>query len=126
VGTARSAAEAIYKEFSRVRIVTVWFQEHWGFQYYMEANGYKPLDFGHSKPRPKDVIVIPSNNTNIKRACLQGKAEPLREVLQFAPCRWLATMKFSLGAGFYTDRGGPLPYVIGPVTPEKYSFFVFK
>jgi 4-amino-4-deoxy-L-arabinose transferase-like glycosyltransferase len=125
-GTARSAAEAIYKEFSQVRIITIWFQGHWGFQYYMEANGYKPLDFDRSKPHPKDIIVIPSNNTNIERTWLDERAVPLRTVLQFTPCRWLATMESSRGAGFYTDRGGPLPYVIGPVGPEKYSFYVFK
>jgi 4-amino-4-deoxy-L-arabinose transferase-like glycosyltransferase len=124
-GTARKAAEAIHKEFPRGLRINVWFQGHWGFQYYMEANGYKPIDFKASSPNPKDIVIIPSHNVNIHITWLKGKARPLKTVLQFSPCRWLATMNVSLGAGFYSHRGGPLPYVIGRVEPEKYSFYIF-
>ena len=125
--TARSAAAAIHKGLSQSGFTSaVWFQGHWGFQYYMEVNGYQSFDFKNSKPRPKDIVIVPSNNTNTRKAWLEGKAKPTKTVLQFYPCRWLATMNVPLGAGFYTHMAGPLPYVIGPVCPEKYSFYVFE
>ena len=42
--TARCAAADICKSFERTSR-TVWFEGHWGFQYYMEAAGGKAIDF---------------------------------------------------------------------------------
>ena len=36
---------AVYKNEKR----QVWFQGHWGFQYYMESLGAIPLDYGNPK-----------------------------------------------------------------------------
>ena len=44
----------------------VWFEGHWGFQYYMEAAGAKAVDFSHLQLKSGDVVVIPINNTNLK------------------------------------------------------------
>ena len=35
-------------------------------------------------------------------------------------------MNLQLGAGFYSDKWGPLPFIIGPVGPEKYRDFIVK
>ncbi|MGD0786061.1 MAG: glycosyltransferase family 39 protein [Sedimentisphaerales bacterium] len=122
--TARSSAAEINKKFKNTNR-TVWFQGHWGFQYYMEAIGVKPFDFNHpEKIVSKDIVVIPSNNTNIN--LLPKDAAYLSEFLQFDSGRNLATMDLQLGAGFYTGMWGPLPFVVGKVTPEKYYIFVIK
>ena len=122
-GTARSAATAIHERFENSD-GNVWFQGHWGFQYYMEAVKGKALDFKHSKPAQGDIIIIPSNNCFTRR--LPEKMVRLSEVFEFAPYRWLATMNRSLDAGFYIDARGPLPFAIGPVGPEEYHAFIVK
>jgi len=122
-GTARNAAERLNEKFENWP-KTIWFQGHWGFQYYMEAEGYQALDFKDCRAVPKDIVIIPSNNTNVMS--LPENMIRLNEVLQFSPLRWLATMNRSLGAGFYTDIWGPLPYVLGAVEPEKYYVLTFR
>jgi 4-amino-4-deoxy-L-arabinose transferase-like glycosyltransferase len=121
--TARSAAAAIHGTFENSQH-TVWFQGHWGFQYYMEAAGGKALDLENAAVAKKDIIITPLNNTNTK-PLPEGRVYP-GEVFQFTPYRRLATMNRWLGAGFYSDRWGPLPFMIGPVGPEKYRAFVVK
>ena len=121
--TARSAAVQIHDSVEE-HGATVCFQGHWGFQYYMEANGHKAFDFKHSKPVAGDIIIIPSNNCFI--GPLPEKTARLTEVFNFVPCRWLATMETSLGAGFYAGNKGPLPFAIGPVDPEKYYAFIIQ
>jgi hypothetical protein len=121
--TAHSAAEVISKSYENHND-TVWFQEHWGFQYYMEANGHRALDFVRSSPARGDIMVVPSNNTNTSH--LQDSKMVMRDVLQFAPHPWLATMNLSAGAGFYTDMSGPLPFAIGSIQPEEYYAVTFE
>jgi len=121
--TARAAAADIHKTFEN-RHATVWFQGHWGFQYYMEATGAKALNFKHSEIEQVDIIIIPSNNTNTRP--LSEKMVRLIEVFQFTPYRKLATMNQQLGAGFYADVWGPLPFASGPVGLEKYYAFAVK
>ena len=122
-GSARTAAATISNKFENSG-QTVWFQGHWGFQYYMELAGFKAADFGNPECSPGDRMILPTNNTSVK-ALPQGKADQ-DEILRFTPCRWLATISRQLGAGFYSDVWGPLPFVAGPVSPEEYSAFVIK
>ena len=122
-GTARDAAVTIQNRFGKYS-GTVWFQGHWGFQYYMEANGHQALDFKNPTVMLGDVLIVPMNNYSTEYP--SKKEVFLSEILQFAPYRWLATMTGSLGAGFYADKWGPLPFTVGPVGPEKYYIFVVK
>lgn len=121
--TARSAAETINKSFENYN-GTIWFQGHWGYQYYMESNGHKALDFLHSKVSRGDLIIVPSNNSG---TCSLSKTNTLLcQTFQFAPPSWLATMNLSVGAGFYSDIWGPLPFAAGRVGPEEYRAFIVK
>jgi hypothetical protein len=91
----------------------------------MEAIGAKPFDFQHSdKIAGEDIVIIPSNNTNT--SFLPEDMVSLSEFLQFDSGRNLATMDSELGAGFYSSMWGPLPFVVGKVTSEKYYIFVIK
>ena len=122
-GTARDAAVELGKKYDQ-STATVWFQGHWGFQYYMEAGGGRAMDFGKLKIERGDIIIIPSNNCFTR--LLSEKLVRFKEVLEFTGFRRIATVNSSLGAGFYSDVWGPLPFVTGRVTPEKYYVFIAK
>jgi len=121
--TTRRAAEEINQTFAN-RAAKVWFQGHWGFQYYMEAAKHEAFDGLHCQRRPGDIIIIPGNNTNT----VHPSAEEARRIRtwRFARWRWLATMDSSVGAGFYADVWGPLPFAFGHTQPEKYYAYVVK
>jgi len=119
--TARSAALEIHKKYENYP-GTVWFQGHWGFQYYMESSGYKILDIKHPQLTNGDTMIIPSNNTNIYLP--PPDIILLRKTIQLYPCRWLATFNPFVGAGFYSHLWGPLPFGVGNVPPEKYYVFL--
>jgi 4-amino-4-deoxy-L-arabinose transferase-like glycosyltransferase len=121
--TSRFAAAAIREAFEGGQR-TVWFQGHWGFQYYMEAADGKAIDFKHPQVEPSDIIIIPSNNCGTDR--LPKDIVYLSEVFRSTPYRRLATMNRWLGAGFYAVRWGPLPFVIGAVGPERYLAFTIE
>lgn len=123
-GTARDAAKTIYKTYGNRQLRAIWFQGHWGFQYYMEACGAKAQDFNNSRLVSKDMIVIPMNNTDLKP--LPENETVLLWVFNFMPCQWLSTMDPMLGAGFYVGIKRPLPFAFGRVSAEKYGVFVVK
>jgi hypothetical protein len=121
--TARSATETISKNFKNYK-GDIWFQGHWGFQYYMESNGYKALDSKHSKPASGDIVIVPSNNCFSWN--LPQKDFLLSQTFQVEPLRWLATMNLTLGAAFYADIWGPIPFAAGPVDVEKYRAYIVR
>ncbi|UCG55661.1 MAG: glycosyltransferase family 39 protein [Phycisphaerales bacterium] len=121
--TARSAAETISKS-SENHKGTIWFQGHWGFQYYMESSGHKALDTKHSRLSSGDIVIVPSNNCftwNLPR-----KRYLLSKTFEIGPSRRLSTMNLSVGAGFYSDIWGPLPFAVGLVAAEKYQAFIVR
>jgi tetratricopeptide (TPR) repeat protein len=118
--SARSAAVQIVREYGHAR-EKLWFQGHWGFQYYMESLGARAVDVMHLAFPPGSHIVVPQNNTNTF-PMPEGTVR-LSQVIDFRPCRWLSTTSASLHAGFYVDQLGPLPYAFGYVRPERYRIF---
>jgi hypothetical protein len=122
-GTAREAAKTIHETYKNQPVV-LWFQGHWGFQYYMQAHDGRALDFISSRPVTGDIMVMPTNNTNVKP--LSADSISPGRFFVFTPCRWLSTMCPSLGASFYTDVLGPLPFAFGRVPAEKYDVFVVR
>ncbi len=103
---------------------TLWFQGHWGFQYYMEAFGASALDFAHSPLKAGDALAIPANNTNLFPP--KPKLVISQEELAVSGPDLLTTMNKTMGAGFYASVWGPLPFVFGRVPPEGVSVYVWK
>ncbi len=101
---------------------TSWFQGHWGFQYYMEACGAKAVDFARPLVAQGDVMIVPVNNAN--KAGLSPDVFHLAATLRCMPMKWISTVQKPLGAGFYSDRWGPLPFAVGNVRPEEYRIFL--
>jgi 4-amino-4-deoxy-L-arabinose transferase-like glycosyltransferase len=120
-GTARAAATRIHDSYGAQR--TVWFQGHWGFQYYMEQMGAKPVDVKEFRAAVGDVVAVPTTNTNLFE---MPASSPLKESFDVTSTPWIATMNYPLGAGFYADVFGPLPFVVGPVAPERFTIFEIK
>lgn len=113
--TVKAAATDIAEKYNRQ---TIWFQGHWGFQYYMESFGAKPVDYDKTQYAAGDIIVIPSNNTSIQS--IPKNIGTLIDVVERRPLSWLTSMNIHVGAGFYADVWGPLPYVFGPVPNETF------
>jgi 4-amino-4-deoxy-L-arabinose transferase-like glycosyltransferase len=120
---ARTSARYLAAKYGRAP-GTLWFQGHWGFQYYMETLGASALDAERSAPQPGDHLVLPELNT----AVLPVRAENVT-LLEVAQCPLLpvVTMHGLLGASFYADLwGGPLPFAFGRVPDDSYSVYLLK
>jgi 4-amino-4-deoxy-L-arabinose transferase-like glycosyltransferase len=115
--TARSAALRFRNQFE-ADPGAVWFEGHWGFQYYMEQGKAKPVDVQNVKIIPGDVLIVPFSNTNLYR--FPGFIFEPPEHVNYAQL-WLATMNAKAGAGFYSSVHGPLPWIFTDVPPERYD-----
>lgn len=102
----------------------LWFDGHWGFQYYMEKLGAKGVVAWQSRLGEGDFLAIPLNNTNVK---LPGpKHTHLSEVLLFpGPCG-MTTASEPMGAGFHTSFFGPLPFAFGRIPPESVLVYIIE
>jgi hypothetical protein len=121
--SAREAALLIHRQWG-TRSDPIYFEGHWGFQYYMEQLGAKPLILDPLRLPPHAIVVMPENNT-----CWvdlpANQIEPLAEVTVKA-AKWINLMNNSIGAGYYSDDWGPAPFVFGPTQPEQYSIVKVK
>jgi 4-amino-4-deoxy-L-arabinose transferase-like glycosyltransferase len=119
-GSARDAATAILRR-ADTDAARVWFEGHWGFQYYMEQQGARPLDRDHLRLSLHDVIVVPSENSYL------FPLQPDHVIFWFehdgGTLPWLATMSIRSGAGYYSDGWGPLPFVFGRAPADRYLVF---
>lgn len=115
--SARSAVEKIYATYQKDQR-TLWFQGHWGFQYYMEFRGAKVAAMSKFLPASGDILIVPENNCFTFPISLMVSVRQTVEL--FSACPWLTTMNRFRGAGFYFDIWGSLPFVIGPTLPERY------
>jgi len=115
--SARTAAARIQREIGAASHA-VWFEGHWGFQYYIQMRGAKPVDFLHMDFSPGDAIILPEENSRVFNLS-QTNVESWYEH-DFSSSKWLTTMNGSSGAGFYSDIWGPLPFVFCQVPVDHY------
>ncbi len=115
--TARSAASTITQRYP-VEGRTIWFQGHWGFQYYMEEGGAKAIDFRRSFIAPGEVIASPLNATG-RRVMPAGFTEYIEEI-RVPALSWASTMGLASGAGFYASEWGPVPFRFGRSKDEVF------
>lgn len=119
LANAGRRAAARLSEQLRTSQSSVYFEGHWGFQYYMQQSGAKPADIRNSSFRSGDVVIIPENTTN-SFGPPPGFLLTEEKIIQFELDRRAATMSQPLGAGFYASVWGPLPFSFGTVPPERY------
>ncbi len=95
----------------------VWFMGHWGFQYYMQLAGGRPIDAGHRGYAAGDRVVLPLDNDG--SVTVPADVEPLGRI-EVGTGYWLTTMNNPMGGGFYASFGDRLPFVVGPIPPEAF------
>ncbi|HSQ31268.1 MAG TPA: glycosyltransferase family 39 protein [Gemmatimonadaceae bacterium] len=115
--TSRAGAALIRQKFASSGHTT-WFEGHWGLQYYMQQLGAKPVE-RRSRFVPGDVIAIPTTNTN--PVPMPHEWTDTSGVIDVRVSHWIATMNSSIGAGFYADVYGPLPFAVGSVPDERFT-----
>jgi len=103
---------------------TIWYEGHWGFQYYMEKQGAKAVNYDTFSAPTGDILVVPVHN-----CCLSepGTNEIVRRDLVSVPGpAGLTTWHGAVGAGFYSSYFGPLPFAFGQAPPEEVHIFELK
>jgi 4-amino-4-deoxy-L-arabinose transferase-like glycosyltransferase len=118
-GLAGSAREASRQAAAWAGPRTLWFHGHWGFQYYMERAGARPIDIRRSRLEPGQLVVAPEANTN-PVSFLAGSVAPRAVILPAGAPGFIATLDGRVGAGFYAHVFGPVPFYFGPVPPQRY------
>jgi hypothetical protein len=101
----------------------LWFEGHWGWQFYMQELGARAVEVKHTICRPGDFLAIPINNCN-PTLPRKDQAHP-KQGLAYAGPRFLTTMSQDIGAGFYAAIWGPLPFAFGSVPPETVLVYSF-
>jgi 4-amino-4-deoxy-L-arabinose transferase-like glycosyltransferase len=115
--SARVAAQWINENYGSTKS-PLFFQGHWGFQYYMQEWGAKALDFRKLDQISAGAnVVIPLRNTNVQP--LPPQFQEI-ERIRFPSLGWVTTLDPAVGAGFYTDLAGPLPFFFGEVNDGIY------
>jgi 4-amino-4-deoxy-L-arabinose transferase-like glycosyltransferase len=119
--TGHDAAQAFAEKFEAFR-GSVRFQGHWGFQYYMAARGFEPLEMAGIIAQRGDRLIIPDHNTNTSAP--PKEQHRLDRVVGLQPRSFASTM--SSGAGFYSSLWGSVPFVIGPPRPVLFEVWVIR
>jgi len=112
----RLAAAKIHDQY-RLQKDPVLFEGHWGFQYYMEAYGFKAVDFA-CPLTPGAILIAPKSYTGTPPLPKEAFSKIVSFELVSCPC--LATMRREVDAGFYSGNGGFLPFAVVPVSNECY------
>jgi 4-amino-4-deoxy-L-arabinose transferase-like glycosyltransferase len=120
--SARQAARLIPEFFfsrDAVDPARLWFQGHWGFQYYMEQQGARPIDFTGSQLLPDEFVVIPNFQANTTP--LPPAVADAEQPFGFHLLQGVSTINPAAGAQFYMCQNRlPFPYAFGPNAPELY------
>ncbi len=103
---------------------TVWFEGHWGFQYYMEKQGGCAIDLNDPKKASGDILIIPANASNLYEPPME-LVRLVATVDYLSDAHW-ATMNKAAGAGFYASVHGPLPFVLGRIEPDRFYIFQYQ
>lgn len=122
-GVVRKGAEQVCAKYA-ARQGRLWFQGHWGFQFYMQSLGARPMDFKNPELQPGDILVLPNQNSNVIVPDPQNAAQ--MEVFALPVFPGLADWSPRAGASFYSTGGGPLPFVFGRIPPDKLFVYAVK
>jgi 4-amino-4-deoxy-L-arabinose transferase-like glycosyltransferase len=115
--SARTVA-ALIEQKTRNHPGTVWFQGHWGFQYYMESFGARAVVVDDPPRRAGDFIATAGDRLLFE---VRPEFVASRGEIEIPMRLGITTAQGKLGAGFFSCDLGPLPFAIGPVPPERYE-----
>jgi 4-amino-4-deoxy-L-arabinose transferase-like glycosyltransferase len=118
---ARLAAEDITAKYNSPK--RMFFQGHWGFQYYMEKAGALPVDYRSTDIQAGELVIVPRNNTAILRP---NPVFELVKVIEYSNNSILATMSPARSSGFYSSKFGAVPYSFEKPGNEVYLVYRMK
>ena len=87
----------------------------------MEKNGGKAVNQEDLRLGSNDVVVVPLGNSYLF-PLPEGRVSA-SSAFECPTPKWVATMNGEVGAGYYSDGWGPLPFVFGPVPNAKYVVY---
>lgn len=102
----------------------LWFFGHWGFQYYMQSAGARPVDTRSPQLNPADLVALPLRNTNVPQP--DTNAAAYEHTFSQPIGIPIATQNPLLGAGFYASLWGPLPFAFGWPPVEQVDIYRIK
>jgi hypothetical protein len=114
---ARLAAHIVARRYSH-RQDRLWFEGHWGFQYYVADCGALPLEETHPLLPAGRFLAVALDNSNVFP--LVEQKFKLVQRIEIPVFPWLSTMSLANSSGFYAAQRGPLPYAVGPAPPDRY------
>jgi len=121
--SARNAA-AVLRQKIGTSAPGIWFEGHWGFQYYLEQQGGKPLNRAHLLVPPNGAIILPWENC-YPFPLPRDKVEKWFRY-ECVGEKWVTTMNTTAGAGYYSDGWGPLPFAFCHAPLQQYSVLRVK
>ncbi|MBX9788986.1 MAG: glycosyltransferase family 39 protein [Pirellulales bacterium] len=100
----------------------LWFQGHWGFQYYLERLGARAVDFTNGELVRDEFVLAPVFGSNVRMLPTEDAA--LEPPMTVRVAQGVTTISSEAGACFYNCRSGaPFPYAFGPNSVEYYIVF---
>jgi hypothetical protein len=121
----RQAADVIGASFAQPPD-RLWFEGHWGFQYYLKRRGGGEEDLGAAGSNfvAGDYLALPDNNYGVFPEQIADTAAVILTIEQ-PTFPLVSTMNEERGAGFYSHVHGSLPFVFGPSAPVRYRVLRF-
>jgi len=83
----------------------------------MEKFGGKAMDRERAKILADDIMVLHESNSNLFE--FDKSIYDYHRKIHVGTMSWLATMSSTLGADYYAQIKGPLPFVFGKMPPER-------
>jgi 4-amino-4-deoxy-L-arabinose transferase-like glycosyltransferase len=98
----------------------LWFQGHWGFQYYMQALGARHIDITSTRLPRGTRLAMPRNNAGSFR--LPPEVSSVVDVLGVPVAPLATTVDRRREVNFYWSSGQALffPILFGPTSPEEF------
>jgi len=102
---------------------TVWYQGHWGWQWYADMHGAVHTRSNGTPVRSGDIVIQPLWNVNVFDFDARVVDEKARKEVSFETCRWFATFNSQEGTSFYASAFGSIPFGFVSVEPEEYRYY---
>lgn len=118
---SRTAAQRVCASYAN-KGHQLWFEGHWGFQYYMEQRGGAALDLKTLPLAVGDYVAVPADNSEIFP--INGPMVQLETIL-VPMSAGVTTMSTPAGSGFYASLWGPLPFAISPGAEQLVAVFTY-
>ena len=102
----------------------MWFEGHWGFQYYMQQWGAIAFDRRNSQVKSGDLVAAAFNDVQAYR--FPDDQITMQDRLRLTAFPYLGAWTLGGGACFYSSFEGPLPWVVNNVPPQRYYCFKLR